>query len=49
MKGSGTRRKPAAQAPPGKTLEGGFGKLVASQAPAVLRKPSRPSAAQVTK
>jgi hypothetical protein len=48
MEGSGTRRKPAAQAPPRKA-KGGFGKLVASQAPGVRRKTSRPSAAQVTK
>ena len=47
MEASAARRKPAAQAPVGKTLEGGFGKLVASQAPAVRRKTSRPPAAQV--
>lgn len=47
MEASGTPRKPAAQAPAGKKRAGGFGKLVASQAPAVRRKTSRPPAAQV--
>lgn len=47
MEGSGAPRKPAAQAPAGKKATGGFGRLVASQAPAVRRKTSRPAAAQV--
>ena len=49
MEGSGTRRKPAAQAPPRKALQGEFGKLVASQATAARPNTPRPSAAQVTK
>ena len=49
MEGSGKRQKPAAQAPVPKQPRGGFGKLAASQAPAVRRKTSRPSAAQVKK
>jgi hypothetical protein len=40
-------RKPAAQTPAGKKPAGGFGKLVASQAPALRLKTSRPAAAQV--
>ncbi len=46
MEGSRTPRKPAAQTPAGKKPAGGFGTLVASQAPAARRKTSRPAAAQ---
>jgi hypothetical protein len=41
------QRKPAAQTPARKKAAGGFGKLVASQAPDVQRKTSRPAPAQV--
>jgi hypothetical protein len=46
MEGSGTRRKPAAQAPVDKKRIGEFGTLAASQAPVVRRKTLRPAAAQ---
>jgi hypothetical protein len=49
MERSEARLKPAAQAPTDMKRVGSFGKVVASQAPAVRRKAVRPSAAQVTK